>query len=282
MGEARQTNPRLSLTDAQLQDGIGAELFSLCQGITADGELSKDEIVALGLWLRDNQDTQLPGITFLSETFNKIIADGHVTREEQRELMEAIEKVLPPEARKTAKAARKSVEAKRKADGKAARDEERKQEFAREERRWPEDEFDFMVAGVQFEGRHRIIEQCLNVGTRVRIEPEPNNPKDECAVAVTLTDGQKIGYVPRTDAEDVSGCIDDGGYYVATVKKILTGRSVPVPVIVLQFYRRNQLDDIADLTPLSCPTASSAHASLGSVDIQARSTMIDANCQNAK
>jgi hypothetical protein len=70
MGEGRRTNPRLSLTRAQLHDGAGAELFSLCQGITADGRLSKDEVVALGLWLRRNRDAPLPGIAFLSETLD--------------------------------------------------------------------------------------------------------------------------------------------------------------------------------------------------------------------
>jgi len=46
-------------------EGIGAELFSLCEGITADGKLSKDEILALGLWLRDNKNEPIPGIQFL-------------------------------------------------------------------------------------------------------------------------------------------------------------------------------------------------------------------------
>jgi hypothetical protein len=240
---------RISLSKSKIEDGIGAELFSLCQGITADGKLSKDEIVALGLWLHDNRDTQLPGIALLSETLNRIIADGRVTRDEQRELMEAIEKVLPPETRKSAKAARKAVEAKRKADEQAARDEKRKREREREWRRWPEDEFDFMLAGVQFEGRQRLIERFVKVGDRVRIAAEPDNPHDECAVAVTLADGRKIGYVPRTDSDDVTGSIEDGGYYVATVKKILAGRRAPIPVILLQFYRPDQFDDIVDLNP---------------------------------
>jgi len=263
MSEPRRHKPRVSLTKSQIQEGISAELFSLCQGITAEGRLSKDEIVALGLWLHDNRDADLPGIAFLSDTLNRIIADGRVTREGQRELMEAIERVLPPDARKTAKAARRAVEANRKADVIAARNEKRKQELESQERRWPEDEFDFMVAGINFDGRYRIIERYLNVGDRVRIVPEPDNPHDECAVAVTLTDGRKIGYVPRHDSEDVSGCIDDGGYFVATVKKILTGGRFPVPVIVLQFYRPDQLADIAELNPDPCSTATPAQPSLG-------------------
>ena len=108
-------------------------------------------------------------------------------------------------------------------------------------------------------------EQCLNAGDRVRIVAEPGNPHDECAVAVTLVDGRKIGYVPRTDSEDVSGCIGDGGYYVATVTKILTGGRMPVPVILLQFYRPDQRADIADLHPDPCSTASPAPTMLRSL-----------------
>ena len=179
ISEPRRHKPRVSLTKAQIQDGISAQLFSLCQGITADGRLSNDEIVALGLWLHDNRDADLPGIAFLSDTLNRIIADGRVTREGQRELMEAIERVLPPDARKTAKAARRAVEARRKADMIANRNEKRKQELESQQRRWAGDEFDFMVAGINFDGRYRIIERYLNVGDRVRLVPELDNPHDE-------------------------------------------------------------------------------------------------------
>ena len=120
-----------------------------------------------------------------------------------------------------------------------------------------------MVAGVAFHGHQRIIERCLNVGDRVRLAPEPDNPHDDCAVAVTLANGRKIGYVPRTDSQDVSGCIDDGQCYVATVKKILRGGHRPVPVIVVQFYRPDQLSDIVDLKPDTCPTASTGRSSPG-------------------
>ncbi|HEY1603175.1 MAG TPA: HIRAN domain-containing protein [Pirellulales bacterium] len=217
--------------------------------------MSKDEVLELAAWLRQNRHADLPGIAFLTETLSRIIADGHISRDEQRELLEAIEKVLPPEARRTAKAARKSVEVKHKAAEKAAKDEQRRRELEEHLRRSPVDDFDFMVAGVHFEGRHSIIAQCLSVGDRVRLCPEPDNPKDECAVAVTLTDGHKIGYVPRTESEDVSGCIDDGGYYVATVKKILTGGNYPIPVIVVEFYRDDQFELISDLCPDPCRVA---------------------------
>jgi hypothetical protein len=260
MSEPNQRKPRVSLSKTEIQEGISAELFSICQGITSDGVISKDEIVALGLWLRDNRDADLRGIVFLSETLNRIVADGVVTEDERRELFEAIEKVLPPEARKIAKTARRAVEAKRKADAVAVKKEQRKQELAAQERRQPEDEFDFMVAGVSYEGRHRLIERHLNVGDRVELLQEPNNRHDENAVAVILTNGKKIGYVPRSDSVDVSDSIDMHPYYVATVKKII-GIRFPVPVIVLQFYRSDQLADLADLNLQPHTTTSSAQTS---------------------
>ena len=79
LSEPNQRKTRVSVSKTEIQEGISAELFSICQGITSDGVISKDEIVALGLWLRDNRDADLPGTAFLSETLNRIIADGVVT-----------------------------------------------------------------------------------------------------------------------------------------------------------------------------------------------------------
>jgi hypothetical protein len=250
-------NARVSLSKLQLQEAAGAELFSICQGMTADGKVSKDEIVTLGEWLNDNQNGSLPGISFLTETLRRIIADGRVTRDEQRELLEAIEKVLPREFRKDARLARREVEKKRKSAekvaAKAAREQQRQQEREQWRQRAPEDEFDFMVAGVHFDNRRTIISRYVNSGDRVLLKPEPDNAHDDCAVAVTLTDGRMIGYVPRDDSEDVSGCIEDCRYYVATVKKILTGGRAPIPVIVAAFYRSDQAEHIRNLSPDLCP-----------------------------
>jgi hypothetical protein len=265
MAEKRTSNARISLSKTQLQDGVGAELFSLCQGMSADGKLSKDEIVALGQWLNDNKDAPLPGINLLADTLKRIVADGRVTQDEQRELLEAVEKVLPADARKDAKAARKSVEKQRKAAAKEAREKQRQQEqereFERQSRREPEDEFDFMVAGVHIEDRPSIIKRSVNVGERVRLKPEPDNPRDDCAVAVTLADGRMIGYVPRDDSEDVTGCLEDCSYYVARVKKILTGGRVPIPVVIAEFYRSDQAGDIADFLPDPCRSTATQYQS---------------------
>src|SRR5687767_7675509 len=102
--------PRISLTKSQIQAGLGAELLVLCQSVTEDGSLSKDEILALRTWLQTNRTASLPAIDFLATTLERIIADGKVTRDEREELYRAIEFVLPPEARKGATAQRKAAE----------------------------------------------------------------------------------------------------------------------------------------------------------------------------
>jgi hypothetical protein len=248
---------RVSLSKKQLEDGIGAELFSLCHAITADGRLSKEEIRALDRWLRDNKDVPLPGIAFLTETLGRIVADGIVTLDDQRELLEAIEKVLPVESRKSAKAARKQVEKEREAVREQQEQEELCREFAEAERRAPIDDFDFMVAGVQFEGRDRIISRYLNVGDRVRIALQPDNQYDDCAVGIHLVGGQQIGFVPRTESADVTTCVKGSAFYIATVKKILQGSRAPIPVIVLQFFEENQYGHISEFNPDSCRGAES-------------------------
>lgn len=254
-------NARFSLSNAQLHEGVGAELYSLCQGMSADGNISKAEIVALGKWLTDNQNAPLPGIALLTENLKRIVADGRVTRDESRELLEAVERILPPEAQKAAKVARREADKQRKAAAKAARDRQQQQEPGRCERRDPEHRFEFMVAGVHVEWRPDLISHSLNAGERVRLVPEPGNANNDHAVAVTLSDGQRIGYVPRDDSENVASSYRDCGYYVARVKKILTGGRAPIPVIVAAFYRDEQFNDISDLAPNHCLAQGPQHRS---------------------
>jgi hypothetical protein len=93
-----------------LSAGAGAELLVLCETITADGSVTADEAEQLRAWLDDNASTDLPAVQFLAETVNRILADGHVTPDERRELHQALERVLPPETRQQAKQRRVATE----------------------------------------------------------------------------------------------------------------------------------------------------------------------------
>jgi len=252
--------PRVSLTTIQIREGIGAELFSLCHGITEDGKLGPHEVTELDRWLQRNKSSDLPGIKFLTETLQRILADGRVTRDEQREMLEALQEVLPPEVRRVTRVTSAKVEAPRRPEDPKALEKQLKEEVERDRKRWPEDEFDFMVAGVQFENRFEIVVTSLRVGDRVRLRPEPGNAAGESVISVTLADGRQIGFVPRSDSKEVSECMTEGAPYVAAVQKICTGGGVPVPVVLLAIYGVEQLKDIADLMPDLCTLPSTEKA----------------------
>lgn len=255
MASTKNSKARVALSKKQLQSVLGAELFSLCQGIAADGILSKDEIVVLGQWLTDHHNDELLGIALLTDTLKHIVADGRVSRLEQQQLLEVVEQILPPDERRNAKAARRAVERERKAAERKQRDLVNAKQRAEARLREPEDEFDFMIAGVHFDGRARTIKESVYVGDRVHLNRDAHNPRDEYAVAITVRDGRQIGYVPRTESQDVASCLDDHEYYVASIKKVLTGGHVPIPVVLLHFYGQEQFVGVRQLNPDRCESA---------------------------
>ena len=62
----------------------------------------------------------------------------------------------------------------------------------------------FNLAGVTFNGHQQVIASLLSEKTKhlARLVREPDNPHDSNAVAVQVN-GRRIGYVPRSVAEDV-------------------------------------------------------------------------------
>ena len=231
---------RLSLTKKQQETVAGTELLALCQTITDDGQISNNEIVELRNWLHANRVSDLPAIDFLVETVERIIADRKVTREERKELHEALEKVLPPELRKDAKAKRREVEEKLK------------------ERERPLLTLDFMVAGVRYEGRAQIITRYAKEADQVFLVRDRKNVHSKNAIEVRLTNGLQIGFVPEDEAVFAAGLLDKGKPHCASVKKILDYH-VPIPVIEARIYRpdcgRKDVVFEQDCAPLVDPTA---------------------------
>jgi len=88
---------------------VGAELFALCQSITEDGSISKEELLSLRSWIVGNRNASIPAVEFLSNTMERIVADRRVTQEEMNELYDALVKVMPPESREEAELARNIV-----------------------------------------------------------------------------------------------------------------------------------------------------------------------------
>jgi hypothetical protein len=215
---------RVSLTKAQRQSAAGAELLALCQTVTEDGTISEGEVAALREWLDENAAADLPAQKFLAETVERIIADGKVTSEERDELFHAVEAVLPPDVRESARSKHRSLDA---AERLAAREER--------DRQRPVGTWDFMVAGVSHEGRAAIVEQYAEVGQRAFVVRDRANRFSRNAVEVRLENGMCVGYVPEEYAVEMAPDLDGGCLHTAVVKKILGRRNIPV--IVATLYR---------------------------------------------
>lgn len=255
-GVGESPKRRVSLTRLQRESEVGAELLSLCQTITSDGSLGDEEIHALKGWLVEHRGEDLPAVVYLVPLVERIIADGKVTSDERRELHVTIEAVLPPDIRGLSRAVRRERE---KTETKAAREQQRIQkERQREEqaRNDPIEEFDFMVAGSRFEGRPAVIERDLRAPDAVVLAREPQNRHSRNAVAVLTKSGDQIGYVPEEDAADVAPLMDAGLPYRAWVKKILTGATHPIPVVIAEFYGKDSsVGDLAKPVTISTPPA---------------------------
>jgi len=227
---------RLSLTKTDIQVGVGAELLVLCQSMTEDGSLSEDEVNELKLWLDQNRSSDLPSIALLSMLVEHIIADGKVTREEQKELYKAIERVLPIEVRQKTIAKRKAIETIEKLNLRAEGETLKQRELEERELNMPIGEANFMVAGVHHEGRAEVIRQYVNYGDQVFLIRDRQNEYSKNAIEVRLKNGMQIGYMPEDDAIDLAPLFDKGCSHRAYITKILTGGRAPIPVVQTFLY----------------------------------------------
>lgn len=229
---------RISITKLQRQTAAGAELISLCQTITEDGSLSEAEITDLRQWLHDNRAADLPALGVLLKTVETIIADGRVTADERRELYHAIEIVLPPDVRSVARDRRRTAESAERARVAVAREAAKHEQREARTRSQPLESWDFMVAGVRYEGRPDVISKHANAGDVAFLARDRANPHSPHAVEVRLGNGMQIGHVPEEDAVDVAPYLGAGHPHSACIKKILTGGRVPIPVVIASVFHR--------------------------------------------
>jgi hypothetical protein len=235
-GAASERKP-LSLPKSTAEAAIVHELVSLLEKITAGGRVADEGITALQTWLTSHDGTGLPGVELLRTTVTQILADGTVTPEERAALYSAIERVLPPETRRGAKERRTAVEllAKETVRGEKAASKERERQERLRNR--PIASANFMVAGVQHEGRARTVERYATADDPVHLIRDPNNAYDSNAIEIRLSNGMQIGFVPRENAAVLARVMDSGCKYEAYLTKILDGREAPIPVVQAYLYR---------------------------------------------
>jgi len=224
MGESEATekrSARVTLTAAQMATPEGAALRDLCKRVTEDGEVSDAEVDEIREWLGKDGGGGVVGTAFLGKTLERVLADGKLLPYERRELQEALERILPKKDRDVAIQARTAAELRRYKEA-------------------PETAtvvrgilFDFMVAGTGYEGRGPVIEQYVRVGDDAILSRDRGNKFSRNAVAVKVSNGRQIGFVPEEDAEEMAPLLDAGHEGRAYFKKVLDGRRGPIPVVVV-------------------------------------------------
>lgn len=222
---------RLSLTKSQRLSVAGAELLALCQSVTEDGSLSEEEIEALRAWLIENRSAELPAITFLRDTVEGILADGKVTKEERKSLYVALETVLPIDFRTEAKAKRRAIEEEERSKERQERAAQKEKEREEQQHNRPLASWNFMVAGVWYEGRPELIKRFVAEEDEAFLVRDRSNRFSRNAVEVRTKHGVQVGFVPEDYAVEMAPLLDQGCRHGAFFKKVLTESRVPIPVV---------------------------------------------------
>ena len=227
--EKRARTPRYFLTSAQLETTEGLELLQLLQTVTQDGTISDEEIRALREWLDINYSADLPAIALLTDRVEKILADGKVTEEEREAIYSDIETILPPDIRRDVTAKRSSLDREKRLP-------EREMTGETRGKNAPVARFDFMVAGVKYEGNPGVVRYYARQGDDVLLVRDRGSKKSPNTVEIHLQNRMQIGYVPEEDAREIASFLDQGYKYRALIKNMLTGGRTPIPVVKVHIY----------------------------------------------
>ena len=255
---------RMSISKADLQSGAAAELVSLIEDITADGKVTEEEVRTLHEWLADRDLSEMPGIVFLRGVMEAVLEDGHIDDSERIEIYKAVEKVLPIELRRQAKERRAAALVADKLEAKKAKEENRLKEWEDQRKSRPIASFDVMVAGCSY--RTDANNEYAKAGMTIFLAREPSNAHDSNAVMVLTTAGQHLGYIPRGEAAEVAPLLDKKCGYTATVKKVLSGRTCNIPVVLLNIYSEDstveglRISGIGYAAPVESGTSSATRA----------------------
>ena len=223
---------RLSLSKQDLTAVAAAELIELLDRITADGKITLEEATELREWLASSDQLDIPGITYLRGIIDAVLADGHLSQDEHKELFRAVEKVLPPELRGEAKERRRVFEVAEKLRLKKEKDEERERKRINK----PVMSIDSLVVGGRFRGiQETQFRSLLAPGRSVTLYLQPDNPHDPNAIMVVV-DSIHVGYLQREIAASASTYLCNGYRYQAWVTKVLEGRHYPLPVVAAPVY----------------------------------------------
>ena len=231
-------SPRVTLSKAQRSKPAGRELIELLIELSADGQVTREEMERLRKWLEIDRGVDFPACGFLYEVLETISSDGAITEEELDSLALAIERVLPADVRFVATLKRRERRAARRKETTTKRAEERAARLEARQRAKPLHRADFVIAGARRSAERREGCETLDVGDTVILEREPDNIHDENAILVFSTDDAELGYVPRQDAKLMAPLLDSGAEAKGIVKKLLqTADGHVLPVVISTLVR---------------------------------------------
>jgi HIRAN domain-containing protein len=246
MVERRQ----VTLSKPERETPVGRELISLLTELSADGNVSREEMERLRAWLEVDRGIEFPALPFLHETIEQISADGEVTEDELDRLALAIERVLPKEirlaaaaTRKQARETRRTAERERKRQATiTARAEKRAAQAAARVREGVLYRSEFAVRGAfRSEERREACERLIE-GDTVTLEREPDNAHDSNAVLVLGDADCELGYVPREEGRKLAPLLDAGAEADGVVRRLWETPEGQIVPILLVKVRRGDAD----------------------------------------
>jgi hypothetical protein len=104
---------RITLTAKQLKEAVAGELLAMLESVSEDGILTDVEVAQLRVWLRKATAEDIPAFTFLRSVVEEALADGVVTDDERKTIVQAILRIMPLEQRTSAKMRFDKVETER-------------------------------------------------------------------------------------------------------------------------------------------------------------------------
>lgn len=207
----------------------GAELFSLCQSSSPDGELSPRELGRLAAWLDRSVECDVPSWALVCELIAHAVRAGRVAPADLQTLGRVLEPSFPPELRRRRPHASRLAGS----DGMAYTD-DGATERARND---VLASACFMVAGCHGRRGSARIPRQARAGEPVLLVPERPGQGVGSAVEVRTANGRLLGFVPAQRAGELAPLLDRGARYRAHLISAASGAQAPVLIVQAFVYR---------------------------------------------
>lgn len=224
----RAARPASQIGNLPVEGSAGAELFSLCQTATADGQLCDGQLRGLRKWLDQTSTRDVPSYEYVRKLVDHIVVARKVAPPDLHALHSALEASLPADLRRRPAPRVVAREYKARVDDDEVGFERLRNEVLGSAQ--------FMVAGCHRERRASAISRHARVGDPVLLLRERDCPQSPNAIQIRLPNGKQIGSVPERYAAEIAPLLDQGARYRAHLTNLQTGSSSPIVLVQTYLY----------------------------------------------